>query len=47
MGQVKNDVDARQVACFVLAGYNGIRSMVKLLGPSYVSASPGLPGVLY
>lgn len=31
-GQVRGDVDPQQVACFVMAGYSGIRNMGKLAG---------------
>jgi TetR/AcrR family transcriptional repressor of nem operon len=31
-GKLKKDIDARQVAYFVMAGYSGIRNMGKILG---------------
>lgn len=34
MGRIRKEVDARQVACFIAAGYNGIRNMGKALGAS-------------
>lgn len=32
LNNVKKDVDPQQVACFVMAGYSGIRNVGKLLG---------------
>jgi TetR/AcrR family transcriptional repressor of nem operon len=32
--QVRSEVDAKQVACFVIAGYGGIRNLGKALGTS-------------
>jgi AcrR family transcriptional regulator len=37
-GNIRNDVDAKHVACFITAGYSGIRNMGKLLGPSCYNA---------
>jgi TetR/AcrR family transcriptional repressor of nem operon len=34
LGTIKKDIDAAQVACFVIAGYSGIRNMGKLSGVS-------------
>jgi len=31
-GTIRDEVDAKQVACFIVAGYSGIRNMGKLLG---------------
>lgn len=31
---IRNDVDAKQVACFITAGYSGVRNLGKLFGPS-------------
>ena len=31
-GAIRKDVDAQQVACFILTGYSGIRTMGKMLG---------------
>jgi TetR/AcrR family transcriptional regulator, transcriptional repressor for nem operon len=33
-GKIRSAVDANQVACFVLTGYSGIRTMGKMLGTS-------------
>lgn len=32
-GMIRQDVDVRRAACFIIAGYNGIRNMGKVLGP--------------
>lgn len=34
-GRIRKEVDVNQVACFVLTGYSGIRTMGKMLGISY------------
>lgn len=31
-GRIKPDIDAEQVACFITAGYSGVRNLGKLLG---------------
>jgi TetR/AcrR family transcriptional repressor of nem operon len=33
-GKIRKDVDANQVACFILTGYSGVRTMGKVLGTS-------------
>jgi hypothetical protein len=33
-GKIRSAIDANQVACFVLTGYSGIRTMGKMLGTS-------------
>lgn len=33
-GHIRKDVNAQQVACFILAGYSGIRTAGKMQGPS-------------
>ncbi|MDN5283730.1 MAG: TetR family transcriptional regulator [Mucilaginibacter sp.] len=37
-GNIRIDVDAKHVACFITAGYSGIRNMGKLLGPACYNA---------
>lgn len=36
-GAIRADVDPKQVSCFIVAGYSGIRNMGKLLGASCYS----------
>lgn len=38
LGKLKKDVEAQQVAYFIMAGYSGIRNMGKLLGVSCYNA---------